>query len=282
MFFDFNIPYSHNASDLPRLSNILSRIQSMGRATVALNIETQDPFTSKAAEPIRPIAPDRFPDIRQLKRVTVAIAEPKKNLQLVASNVANQSVDILAAKPLNGDAAKHACQTYEVDIISIDCMAKRIVPSHAIAQVALERGIFFEICYTGAMPSASEKQRSFFLSNIRRLVEVTRGNNLIFSSEATSAMDIRSSNDLKMLGLLLGMRKDQVEAALGHNYHRLLLKAETRQRTINAAIRVDYIVPEDESKKRKEPDTSATVNESAKQNKKKKKNKQQQQQQQQK
>ena len=71
----------------------------------------------------------------------------------VLTNVANQSVDILAVRPLTLDVSKHACQNYDVDIISINCAVKRVIPNHASVQVAITRGVFFEICYAQSFHS---------------------------------------------------------------------------------------------------------------------------------
>lgn len=90
-------------------------------------------------------------------------------------------------------------------------------------------------------------------------------------------------------GQLLGMTHTQVEAAVSQNYQRLLLKAgifwnaflgdhqltshiyiETRQSTLNAVIRVDFIVPEPESQTNKR---KADQNSNELSQKKKKKNK---------
>ncbi|KAI8147949.1 RNase P subunit p30-domain-containing protein [Fennellomyces sp. T-0311] len=197
MFFDFNIPYpTHpNQQDLDRLDLILKRIQSIQQATIAFNVTSSEPFTSKAVEPIQA---DQFkrPGVELLTRVTVEIEDTKKNYQMVLSNAANQSVDILAVRPLTLDVSRHACQNYDVDIISINCATKRVIPNHAAAQVAITRGIFFEICYAQAFHC---KERSLFFTNVKRIVDVTRGDNLIFSSEALRALDIRQPGDLRML-----------------------------------------------------------------------------------
>lgn len=66
-------------------------------------------------------------------------------------------MDILAVRPMRQDAAKHACQAYEADIISIDFHAKQVVPNHAAAQLAIQRGIFFEICYAPAFRSKGDQ-----------------------------------------------------------------------------------------------------------------------------
>lgn len=52
--------------------------------------------------------------------------------------------------------------------------------------------------YTEQYKLAKEK-RSMFFQNVKRLVEVTRGDNLIFSSEALHALDIRRPSDMRML-----------------------------------------------------------------------------------
>ncbi|KAI9251498.1 RNase P subunit p30-domain-containing protein [Phascolomyces articulosus] len=275
MFYDFNIPYPKhpNQEDLERLDRILSRIQSIQHGVVAFNVSTSEPFTSKAVEPIKL---DQFKrdGIQLLTRVTIEAEDTKKNYQMVLTNAANQSVDILAARPLTLDAAKHTCQNHDVDIISINCALKRVIPNHATIQVAISRGVFFEICYAQSFHC---KERALFFTNVKRLVEVTRGNNLIFSSEALRALDIRQPSDLRMLGLLFGLRRDQVEAAVGHNYQRVLLKAETRKSTVNGTIRVDMKIPEgvapsnttdNDNKRKREQDNPKTESKKKKKGKK--------------
>lgn len=71
----------------------------------------------------------------------------------MTSNIANKNVDILAVRPMTLDATKHACQTYDADIISLDFHAKHVVPNHATAQLAIQRGMFFEVCYAPAFRS---------------------------------------------------------------------------------------------------------------------------------
>ncbi|KAG0166780.1 hypothetical protein DFQ28_006863 [Apophysomyces sp. BC1034] len=249
MFFDFNIPYPKQAelSDVDRLERILTRISQMPRAVIALN---QTVSNIKEAQTPDPVAPARFPTVEQLKRVTVVVEDSKKNYQLVATNPLNQTIDILAAQPTNIDVCKHACQSYDIDLISIDLSQKGVSPGYAAASVAVNRGIFFEICYTQLF--RDPKRRSVFFSNVKRLVEVTRGNNLIFSSGALQALEIKRPSDLRMMGLLFGMTQEQMEAAVGYNYVRLLKKAETRKSTFNAAVRVDLLPGVEERKRKKD------------------------------
>ncbi|CAO3587577.1 unnamed protein product [Absidia cylindrospora] len=178
-----------------------------------------------------------YPKIQQLNRVTVAVDNPKKNYQLVSTNPINQSIDILAVQPLNKEACKHTCQTHEIDLVSIDLSTPGLLPGYVTAQQAINRGIFFEICYSQAI--RDPQRRALFYSNVTKLVQQTRGHNLILSSGALRAIEIKRPSDIRMMALMFGMTEAQAENAVGHNYHRLLKKAETRKTTILAAIRVN-------------------------------------------
>ncbi|KAF7723288.1 hypothetical protein EC973_002134 [Apophysomyces ossiformis] len=257
MFFDFNIPYPKQADHaaIDRLEKILTRISqskstnasrvyqrirslttrlSVPRAIVALNHTVG---SIKDAQEFNQVNPARFSTVKQLKRLTVVVEDPKKNYQLVTTNPLYQTMDILAVQPTNIDVCKHACQSYDVDLISMDLSQKGVSPGYASTKVALNRGVFFEICYTQAFRDPS--RRAVFFSNVKRLVDITRGDNLIFSSGALQALEIKKPSDMRMMGLLFGMTPEQVEAAVGCNYNRLLMKAETRKSTFNAAIRVE-------------------------------------------
>ncbi|KAI7872530.1 RNase P subunit p30-domain-containing protein [Spinellus fusiger] len=260
MFYDLNIPYpaTLERDDRERLERILSRISTCAvqKATIALNRVIT--ASLKNAEPWNPIKPEIFKDIQQLRRVTMVVEDTKANYQLTASNPLNAEIDILAVQPTNIDICKHACQTYDIDLISIDLSKKKMLPSHVATQVAISRGIFFEICYTQAYRDVDK--RPVFYSNAKKLVELTRGKNIVFSSEALRALEIRSRSDLKIMGLLLGMTEAQVEASCGYNYARLLKKAETRKSTLNAAIRFDPIEePTGQGVKRKGNETPKEV-----------------------
>ncbi|ORY94374.1 RNase P subunit p30-domain-containing protein [Syncephalastrum racemosum] len=255
MYYDLNIPYPREPEreDLDRLNAILERVQSIQRATIALNLTINEPFTRQSVEPLQSIRTSTYKDIKQLRRVTVFVQDAKKNLQLVYTNPAHPHVDILAVRPANADICRHACQTYDIDLISLDCTNKFQIPNHASFGVAKSRGIFFEICYGQIWRPHTDKEgfrETNFFGNVKRLVETSRGENLIFSSEALKALDIRRPSDLKMLGIMFGLTERQVEAATSYNYRRLLNKAETRRATVLGAVRFDPIAA-DESNNRK-------------------------------
>ncbi|GAN02587.1 ribonuclease P complex subunit Pop2 [Mucor ambiguus] len=238
MIYDFNIPYPNksDATELQRIEKILARLDSCieSRSTIALNLTVEGNLAD--VKSIDPVASQKFTTMQQLTRVTLIVEDVKQNYQLAASS-AYPNIDILAVRPTNFDICKHACQTYEVDLISLDLAKSRALPGFVAAQVAVNRGIFFEVCYSQSFRDPSK--RFLFFNNVKRLVEVTRGHNLIFSSEAMRALDIRRPADLRILGSMFGMTHDQIEATVTVNYPRLLKRAETRRLTYNATIAFD-------------------------------------------
>jgi ribonuclease P/MRP protein subunit RPP1 len=47
----------------------------------------------------------------------------------------------------------------EIDVISLDLANTKTAPNFAAAQVAVSRGIFFEICYAQSFKSKTKKKR---------------------------------------------------------------------------------------------------------------------------
>lgn len=267
MYYDFNIPYPNacDATELRRIEKILDRVHSISsKSIIALNLTVKEKLNE--VKSIVPVAPAKFKGMQQLTRATLIVEDPKRNYQLAVSS-AYPNIDILAVRPTTMDVCKHACSTLEVDLISLDLAASKVLPGFVSAQVAVNRGIFFEICYS---QSFREPQRKFlFYSNVKRLVEVTRGHNLIFSSEAIRALEIRRPEDLKILGSMFGLTHDQIENIMNVNYCKLLKKTETRKLTYNAAIGIQPVP----SQPKEEANNNKRKNENSAQSGKSKKSK---------
>ncbi|CAO3606825.1 unnamed protein product [Mucor hiemalis] len=237
MFYNFNIPYPNacDATELRRIEKILDRVHSISsKSVIALNLTVQEKLMD--VKPIEPVVPVKFKGMQQLTRATLIVEDPKRNYQLAVSST-YPNIDILAVRPTTMDVCKHACSTLEVDLISLDLAGSKVLPGFVSAQVAVNRGIFFEICYSQSFREPNRKY--LFYNNVKRLVEVTRGHNLIFSSEAIRALEIRRPADLKILGSMFGLTRDQIETMVNVNYCRLLKKTETRKLTYNATIGIE-------------------------------------------
>jgi ribonuclease P/MRP protein subunit RPP1 len=85
-----------------------------------------------------------------------------------------------------------------VDIITFD-FSQRIDYKfkRTSVQPAITRGIFFEINYSQGIRDATG--RRYLISNAMELIKKTKGKNIIMSSDALKALDVRSPYDMANL-----------------------------------------------------------------------------------
>lgn len=104
----------------------------------------------------------------------------------------------------------------------LDFALKRPSVSQAIA-----RGIHFEITYSTALKDTSNRRH--LISNAMTLVRATKGKNIIISSEAKVALDIRGPYDIMNLGTLFGMPFDVSKRTVSSRCDSALVHGETRK-----------------------------------------------------
>ncbi|KZV23945.1 hypothetical protein F511_23089 [Dorcoceras hygrometricum] len=177
---------------------------------------------------------------RQYTRITVIVDSPSQVAALNVGNPVLKSYDIAAVRPLNQNAFDQACQTSEVNIIAIDFSEK--LPfrlKQPMVKAAIKRGVYFEITYSGLLGDA--QSRRLMISNSKMLVEWTRGKNLIFSSSASSAMELRGPLDVSNLFSLLGLSIEHAKAAISKNCRSLLANALRKKQFYKEAVKVEEI-----------------------------------------
>ncbi|KAJ3172784.1 Ribonuclease P protein subunit p30 [Irineochytrium annulatum] len=177
------------------------------------------------------------PQFRQLTRFTIILDDATNNL---LSNSKVQSYDLVAVQPLSEKVFQVACAHMDCDIISID-MGTRL-PFYLKAttiNVAVQRGIVFEICYTGCLRDAGARKQ--LISNARDLMRVTKGKNVIVTSGALKAMEVRGPHDVMNLGFLFGITNEVMQRCMTTNSRHALYHAATRRDTFNGVMMVESV-----------------------------------------
>ncbi|KAM0941281.1 putative ribonuclease P [Dioscorea sansibarensis] len=177
---------------------------------------------------------------RQYTRLTVLVDSLPSIAALNAGNPLLRSYDIVAARPLNQTAFDQACQTSEVDLISIDFSQK--LPFRLklpMIEAAIKRGVYFEITYADLILDVHRRQ---MLSEAKLLVDWTRGRNIIISSAAPNANALRGPYDIINLSVvLLGFSMEKAKAAISKNCRLLLENALRKKHFYKEAIRIERI-----------------------------------------
>ncbi|KAI3667599.1 hypothetical protein L6452_42665 [Arctium lappa] len=182
---------------------------------------------------------------RQYTRLSVVVDTPAQGSALNSGNPVLKTYDIVAVRPLKQESFDQACKNYEVDIIAIDFLENRFRLKQPLIKAAVERGVCFEITYSSLVMDAQLRRQ--MISNVKLLVDWTRGKNLIFSSAAPSVTELRGPYDVANLACLLGFSMERAKAAVSRTCRSLLENALRKKKFYKEAIRVELISPTEQT-----------------------------------
>lgn len=164
----------------------------------------------------------------QLKRLTLDMTEDSQIPMISGNNSFLSSFDLVAVQPSTEKILLAAAQSLEIDLISFDVTRRlnfRI--RTAVARQAVDNGIMFEICLGDSLRDSSSRKNA--IANARRVVEATKGKNIIITTGASDPLLLRGPYDLINLAHLCGFEAAAAKKALVQNPRALLLHAMTRK-----------------------------------------------------
>ncbi|KAG0043761.1 hypothetical protein BGZ83_011059 [Gryganskiella cystojenkinii] len=245
MFYDLNIPVSGATGSVQAAQEQLEtrkRVEllvHLGYQAVAYNVEVTGKINQNQVNAIKKLDLPGV-NLKQYSRLTLVADDISQNYGFNTNNPAVSSYDILAVQPTSEKMFQAACQTFEVDIISLDMSARLpFYLKHSTVGLAMERGIYFELCYGAAIRDATARRN--LISNAQSLIRVTRGKNIILTSQAMRAMELRGPYDIVNFGTLLGLNQAVAKDCLTSHCRAVAIHAETRRNTIRAVVSVEPV-----------------------------------------
>ncbi|CAL4996023.1 unnamed protein product [Urochloa decumbens] len=191
------------------------------------------PLPSSAALHRRCPASEPF---RQYTRITLSLDSAATAASALAPSTARllRTYDLVAARPLTQAAFDHLCQAplaaQHLDLISIDFSSHAKLPFRIklpMLKLALQKGLHFEIAYSPLISTDTNAKRNL-LAEVKLLVDWTKGKNLIISSAAHTASQIRGPYDvINLSAYLLGLPINRAKAAISTNCSSMQVDAET-------------------------------------------------------
>jgi ribonuclease P/MRP protein subunit RPP1 len=152
-----------------------------------------------------------------------------------------QIYDLVAARPTDERTLQQACQSLDVDIISLDLTRK--FEKHfkfPMLGTAIARGIKIELCYSQGILSTDPMAKRNLISNATQLIRVTRGRGLIFSSEAKSALGIRAPSDIINLASVWGLGTERGKDGLTKEPRSLVEFARLKRQSFKGIVDIVY------------------------------------------
>jgi ribonuclease P/MRP protein subunit RPP1 len=227
MYYDLNIPHD-SASHA-----YFKRLEELGWGAVAINYT----FAGKAPREPCQFVPHSDISMRQYTRLTIVLNDPQQNVSLNNSEIV-RSFDILAVRPTTDRTFQIACQSLDVDIISLDLSDR--VPfniKHGLVREAIARGVMFEISYGPSISAPGSKRRAALSSVMHMTRVVGNAKGLVVSSGATAGeFCLRSPHCVRNWVELAGVKADSSLALLVDNNNRVVRHAGDRKWSVRGAI----------------------------------------------
>lgn len=262
-FCDLNIAAATND-----LKQTVLKALSIGYQTIAINTEVTDTTTNDKKKkkkgnevPLVP-APQKLKltpeDLKQhkitkepviLTRITVTYSEPSSSF-LSKYKDALKQYDIIAFTPTTEGALKQ-CVTQtlvDVDVISLSPAELKGRPAWKLIRLAVEKCIYFEICYAPCLANQSSRQGTIVLSHV--LHQSCRSANIILTSQARHPSQLRHPYDVMNLGRFFALSEGAAKESIGMLAHSAVYCALARKRGASkCAAQVEVLKEESAAKK---------------------------------
>ncbi|EQL36741.1 ribonuclease P/MRP protein subunit RPP1 [Blastomyces gilchristii SLH14081] len=233
MFYDLNVPYAPNDSEIP---NTLAFLSELGYTTIALSQSVSGKLPADLSPPPLPANPPK--SLTLLTRITVNVSDPSQNQRLTPLA---QQYSLIALRPLNEKCLTLACNSLDCDIISLDLSSR--LPFHfkfKTLAAAIARGVRLEICYGPGVTGSGAEARRNLIGNAASLIRATRGRGIIISSEAKRALGVRAPFDVVNLACVWGLTQERGKEALCDEARKVVALAGMKRRSWRGIVDVVY------------------------------------------
>ncbi|KAH8339430.1 hypothetical protein KR074_010382 [Drosophila pseudoananassae] len=160
-----------------------------------------------------------------LRKFNVIAGQPKTDAALTVSHQTPPHFSFI----LNSrKTLQHCCTSFNGDLVTFDPVAgSRLLVNRKAYQIAVRRGMFFEIKYAPAI--ADSNNRKDMIKIAQNYCTKGKSKNIIFSSGAVHEFQLRGPYDVANLAFIFGLSEDQGKNAVDRNCRKLFLKAESRR-----------------------------------------------------
>lgn len=206
---------------------------------VALTYTYSGKLPSELSSPIPNPLPFSVPQrLRVLRRCNIFLTDNSSNFRIPQLQ---QHYDLVAARPTDERTLQQACQSLDVDIISLD-LTRRFEKHFKFPMLgaAIARGIKIELCYSQGILSSDPQAKRNLISNATQLIRVTRGRGLIFSSEAKSVLGIRAPGDVINLASVWGLGTEKGKDGLTKEARSVVEYARLKRESFKGVIDFVY------------------------------------------
>ncbi|XP_013102868.2 ribonuclease P protein subunit p30 [Stomoxys calcitrans] len=232
-FYDLCIPFN---KDERVLREICTELVDLGYGTIAI----EQVFDHSKKENVKRSS-DIFPEpvniewlkdeyknkLKILQRLTIIYVDAAV-AHAMGNSLNLKKYNLVAGQPKTDAALTHCCTTFNGDIVTFDAQAGgRIFVNRKAYQVAVKKGVFFEIKYSPLITDSNFRKDMIKIAH--NYFVKGKSKSIIISSGATNRFELRGPYDVANLSFIFGLSEDQGKCAIDRFCRQLFLRAESRR-----------------------------------------------------
>lgn len=254
-FFDLNIQVTKHFSS--QWEGLVAQLLVHQYSSIALNLTFQDKLPNDFYNQYP--STDNTDKLKIYKRVTLVLTSHIQHSGISGNNSSlnkapHTSPDIVAVEPTTEKAFQLACQSLDIQIISLGMTDK--IPFYLkrqLVHLAIGRGIFFELKYSDLLTADTTQKRNV-LANWMNLLSVTKGKNIILSSgillehqgkkdNSSVGLALKLRHPEELLNILVELQQQEsskyIQNILKKNPLNLLYQAATKKYTFKGILAIE-------------------------------------------
>eukprot|EP00668_Euglena_longa_P035688 GGOE01045857.1.p1 GENE.GGOE01045857.1~~GGOE01045857.1.p1 ORF type:complete len:295 (-),score=66.33 GGOE01045857.1:138-1022(-) len=226
MFYDLNVLYN---GDERQQRSLAAMAQRLGYSGIAWNY-VHSPHGRSPPRPCQAITLCTVPGLKQLRRITLKPGD-EVTFDDVMRSPTLQQYDLVAVEVAEKWSLLKCIDHKAVDIVSLDW--NRVSDADGLRwpfQEAIQKGISFELTYNPAL--CDPLTRVAFSQAGQRLSRWTRCRNLVLSSGAADAFQLRAPLDVASMAILFAVDHSTAQHFVGSSALAAVKRAAARHMTI--------------------------------------------------
>ncbi|CAF0982389.1 unnamed protein product [Adineta steineri] len=170
------------------------------------------------------------------------IVHDNQSLHYLKRAEVQQNFDLISLQPATRDILMYLLNTTTIqyELIVLDPSDPELLPFPSkLMRAASERGITFELIYSNALRDSFERRNLLAFGRALATNIFKHGQSIIFSSNASNSLQIRSPYDMMEIGQLFGFNEELSKKIINQNPMDVLARSFSRRKTVQGTVWID-------------------------------------------
>jgi len=179
------------------------------------------------------------------------IVHDNQSLHYLKRAEVQQHFDLISLQPATRDILLYLLNstTIQHELLVLDPSDPELLPFPSrLMRAAAERGIAFELIYSNALRDPFERRNLLAFGRSLAATIFKRGQSIVFSSNATNPLQIRSPYDMMEIGQLFGFNEEISRKMITDNPMDVLARSFSRRQTVQGTVWLETTTDEKNKK----------------------------------